>query len=105
MENIYHEWIYDDNFETEKVFEKFINWLSSEFILYQQEKINDLTVYFPNGLFVIKQLENKNNHTEFVIKVKSKCRKKVKYISKRIMLILNHMKAFQEYKIKKATDL
>ncbi|WP_405605690.1 hypothetical protein [Polaribacter sp. Asnod1-A03] len=49
-----------ESIETIDNYNKFINWVSSEFDLYLQEKTTFLTVYFPNGYFYIKIADNQN---------------------------------------------
>jgi|TARA_R110002050_G_scaffold96369_1_gene200395 hypothetical protein len=53
-------------------FENLINWLSNEFILYQQEENNGLKVFFPNGWFNISSSEKENNEYKVYLDSKSK---------------------------------
>ena len=53
-------------------FEELIEWLSNEFILYQQEEKLGIKVYFPNGWFTIRFLDERNNEYEVFVTSKSK---------------------------------
>ena len=46
--------------------------MSSEFILYQQEKNQGIKVYFPNGWFIIRFIKDGKNNYEVFINSKSK---------------------------------
>ena len=94
MKQMPYEWIHDDSFETMHSFTQFINWISGEFVLYQQENIDGLKVFFPNGCFLIKELNLKNNAIGFRIAVKSKCLKNGTQIFNQIVSILTHAKIF-----------
>lgn len=89
------EWLYNDSFENVHTFNKFINWLSGEFTLYQQDEFNGLTVFFPNGCLFIKQLEPNKNRVEFRIEVKSKCLKSGTKIFNQVKSILSHLNHFK----------
>ncbi|NEW78368.1 MAG: hypothetical protein GZ086_02850 [Gelidibacter sp.] len=89
-----YEWIRDDSFETKYAYNRFINWISGEFVLNQQENIDGLKVFFPNGWFFINVLNPKNNSIGFRIEVKSKCLKSGTQIFNQIVSILKHAKIF-----------
>lgn len=97
-EPILFEWLHNDSFENIYTFNKFINWLSGEFNLYQQDEFNGLTVFFTNGWLLIKQLETNKNKIEFRIEVKSKCLKSGTKIFNLVKSILSHFKTFQKEK-------
>ena len=61
-----------DSIEKFKDFDRLIDWLSVEFILYQQEDNLGLKVYFPNGWLVVHYLEGIDNKFEVLISSKSK---------------------------------
>ncbi|PJB19109.1 MAG: hypothetical protein CO117_05925 [Flavobacteriaceae bacterium CG_4_9_14_3_um_filter_33_16] len=90
-----HEWIHQDNFETIYVYKRFLNWVSGEFILFQQDENNGLKVLFPNGWFFIYVLNLKTNSIEFRIEVKSKCLNNGTQIFNQVLSILKHSKEFQ----------
>ncbi|MDO5968985.1 hypothetical protein Q4Q35_04120 [Flavivirga aquimarina] len=92
-ESIHHKWLHDDSFENLYDFNKFINWLSGEFTLYQQDEFHGLTVFIPNGWFSIEQLSLNKNVIEFRIEVKSKCFKSGVKIFNQVKLILKHFKS------------
>lgn len=72
-----------------------INWLSAEFVLYQQEENNSFKIYFPNGLFEIKSL--KENGFEVFIKSNSKFSfVKIKDMLKASIYRYKHVNEFYE---------
>ena len=63
-----HEWVYNDNLESLTNLKNFLNWLSEEFTLFLQDDKDVLTVFFPNGYFVVGVIESTNNaNVEFQI--------------------------------------
>ncbi|MCG1037150.1 hypothetical protein [Polaribacter sargassicola] len=70
-------------------YNQFINWISSEFDLYLQEKTTFLTVYFPNGYFNIK-IADYNNLT-LAIEVNAKTSILCKKIMTKIETLYNRM--------------
>lgn len=90
-----HEWVHNDNLDDLNTLKWFVNWLSEEFVLFLQDDVDLLTVFFPNGYFVVKELELTNKtHVEFQIEVNSKCLKNGTKIFKQVMTVLNHFKNF-----------
>tara|TARA_R110001583_G_C5485250_1_gene394240 strand:- start:59 stop:370 length:312 start_codon:yes stop_codon:yes gene_type:complete len=102
MKNELYKLIHNDYFETSNDFKQFLNWLSNEFVLYQQEDINGLKVFFPNGYFFINELNHNKNSIQLRIEVKSKCLKNGTQIFNQIKSILNHSKIFQTQKLQLA---
>jgi hypothetical protein len=94
-EENYHNWLFEDSFEKLDTYEKFLNWMSAEFILYLQDDIDDLTIYFPNGWFSVKNLITNYNDVQFKIEVKSKCLKRGTKIFNEIISVLMHIKILQ----------
>tara|TARA_R110002049_G_scaffold993_2_gene7092 strand:+ start:27055 stop:27378 length:324 start_codon:yes stop_codon:yes gene_type:complete len=74
-------------------FNKLLNWMSGEFILYQQqEQTNGLKVFLPNGWFQIALIEGVNYEYEVTLKSKSKQAIALKY--NRIISVIDHLKRF-----------
>jgi hypothetical protein len=72
LNNSYTQFSWIDSIGKSNNIDSFINWLSGEFILYQQEDIQGIKVYFPNWWFVVHSLEEKDNTYKFIINYKSK---------------------------------
>lgn len=94
-ENNLHNWLLEDSFEELDTYEKFLNWISGEFVLYLQDDADDLIIYFPNGWFSVKNLITNYNAVQFKIEVKSKCFKKGNQILNKIESVLTHIKKLQ----------
>ena len=90
----FHEWFHEDYFDNLNAYEKFLNWISSEFALCQQYDAEDLLVYFPHGFFSIKKQVSQHNNIEYTIEVKSKCSKKGAQIFNKVKSVLTHIKTF-----------
>lgn len=90
----HHNWLFEDSFEKLDTYEKFLNWISGEFILYFQDDIDDLKIYFPNGWFSIKKSNSNFNEIHFRIEVKSKCLKSGTQIFNKVKSVLTHIKTF-----------
>ena len=72
FESSYYNIVKYEQVETIEVFDKFINWVSGEFDLYQKEESNGLKVYYPNGWFTIEIIAKQSQHIEILILIKSK---------------------------------
>ncbi|PQJ81262.1 hypothetical protein [Polaribacter glomeratus] len=70
--NSYLETSWSDCIENSQDFDRLINWLSGEFILYQQDENQVLKVYFPNGWFIVSFKKGINNEYKVLMKHKSK---------------------------------
>jgi len=42
----HYEWLYEGSYETIGSFKRLTNWLSGEFMFYQQERLKELTIFF-----------------------------------------------------------
>ena len=100
-DRIPNEWLYNYSFDTLDIFKKFINWLSGEFILYQQEELefDGLLVYFPNGHFKVLKTKGINSNVEFSILIRSKSNANGEKIDKKINAVLNHIKDLRRIRV------
>lgn len=92
-----YTWLQQGSFNTIDTYKKLVNWLSGEFTLYQQEEVNGLTVFFPNGWFSIKKVKMNHTTIKFEIAIKSKCIKNGVLIKNRIQIIFNHLENLQNH--------
>lgn len=80
------------------VYNMFINWVIGEFDLYLKNESEQLKIYYPNGWFKIRKInENEDGiHIEIMVEGKSKtgCNK----IMDQVQTIYNHVISFQKYR-------
>lgn len=93
-----YKWSHNDSIDNLNTFNRYLNWLGGEFILYQQDEVNGIKVYFPNGWFSVKKIKSNKNQIDFIIEVRSKCLKTGSKIYDVITSILVHAKAFETVK-------
>ncbi|MBG6062324.1 hypothetical protein IWX83_002122 [Flavobacterium sp. CG_9.1] len=72
FESPYYNIIKYEKVKTIEVCNKFINWLSGEFDLYQKDESDGLKVFYPNGWFSVEIIDNHPQHIEILIFIKSK---------------------------------
>jgi sRNA-binding regulator protein Hfq len=89
----YFNWVRTEEIYNNTYYKKLINWLSGEFNLYLQEESEDLKVYFPNGWFLIKLIEDMD--TKYEIIVKCKCKNTIVQMYNQISSVVNHFKSFK----------
>ena len=77
-------------FNSMDTYHTFINWIRGEFDLHLQEKTSGLTIFFPEGKFLIK---NKIDKGRIIaeINLESKVLKKGQLIFTKIMSVYNHL--------------
>lgn len=75
-------------------FEILVDWLSNEFILYQQEKNQNIKVYFPNGCFVVSNIEECENEIE--VYICSKSRFTFNKIKEQLLLAIHRYKCIRK---------
>ncbi len=90
-----YKWSHNNSLGNLNTYNRYLNWLSGEFKLYQQDELNGLKVYFPNGWFLVKQIKSNKNQIDFIIEVRSKCVKTGSKTYDVITSILVHVKAFE----------
>lgn len=83
----YHQWIKRESIDSKQLYNKFLNWISGEFDLYLQEELNGIEVFFPNGKFSIKAIEEKKKNIEIEINLRSKDLKSINTIGNQIISI------------------
>jgi len=80
----------------EKVYNKFINWVRGEFDLYLISESTKLDVYFPNGMFSIGKIPDKNINIE--INIKSSSESTCNNMMNQLQSIYNHVVVFMKQK-------
>ena len=72
FKNSYHHWTQRESIMDKRLYNKFLNWISGEFDLYLQDELNGLEVFFPQGKFSIKTIEESKKDILIEINIKSK---------------------------------
>ncbi|WP_299557313.1 hypothetical protein [Seonamhaeicola sp.] len=96
--NYTYNWTQNEYMENTEVYERYINWVSGEFDLYQKQESKALKVYFPNGWFVIRRLNKSNEGFVMEIKVEGKSKLACEQVKLRLKSIYDHVKYFQNLK-------
>ena len=73
------------------IYHQFLNWLQGEFVLCQNEQLEGLKVYYPDGCFTIKILSKNEGIINTEIKVKSKSKKTGLKTYQKIVLVYAHL--------------
>ncbi|GAA4892179.1 hypothetical protein GCM10023311_15790 [Flaviramulus aquimarinus] len=89
--NTYYELVSIESFPSKSLYKTFINWVSGEFELFLQEKIQDLKIFFPGGWININEVKTHSTNFTFKIIVKSKYQEKGIQINNQIKAILSHL--------------
>ena len=86
----YYELTHIESIPNKALYEKFLNWVSGEFELFLQDRINGLQIFFPGGYFYITEIGTNHNIIGFKIIIKSKYKQKGVQINNQVYAILNH---------------
>ena len=89
--NSYYELMHIKSVPNKVLYKTFVNWVSGEFELFLQDKLNGLKIFFPSGYFSITESETNNTDVNFKIIVRSKSKQKGIQISTQINAVLNHL--------------
>ncbi len=92
--NSYFESSWSESLEKNNDFDTLMNWVSAEFILYQQEDHQGIKVYFPNGWFVIRTIEEMDN--EYLVHIWSKSKFNFSTIKEQLSLALHRFKQIKK---------
>ncbi|GAA4942584.1 hypothetical protein GCM10023314_14670 [Algibacter agarivorans] len=87
----YYELTHTESIPSKALYEKFLNWVSGEFELYLQERLNGLQIFYPGGFFYITETERSRDVIYFKIIVKNKYKQKGVQINNQIFGILDHV--------------
>ena len=88
----YYELTHTESIPCKALYEKFLNWVSGEFELYLQDKLNGLQIFYPGGFIYINELDTNNTYNVgFKIVVKSKYQQKGIQIKNQLSAILSHI--------------
>lgn len=68
-------WYFEKSFSCPEKYDQFINWLSFEFYMLQQEQERLLTIYFPNGTLQVEKEEVVREGLVSKLQIASKCQK------------------------------
>jgi hypothetical protein len=68
----YYYFIQNEGIKSIEIYNKFLNWIKGEFDLYQIDELDGLKVYYPNGWFTIKIINQNAGIINIEISVKSK---------------------------------
>lgn len=85
------ELTYTESISSKALYEKFLNWVSGEFELYLQDKLDGLKIFFPGGYLYITETRTNNNTLGLKIMVNSKCKQKGEQINNHVYSIFNHV--------------
>ena len=96
FENPFYNFIIYEKINTIDVYNKFINWVSGVFDLYQMEELDGLKVYYPNGWFSITILSEGEKDLNIVIKIKSKTLDSGLNMEAQIKSIYSHLNQIAE---------
>jgi hypothetical protein len=86
-----HQLIHEATFTSSNGYNKFINWVSSEFDLHLQDNSNGLDVFFPNGKLNIQKATNQDNTLVAKINFESNLQKQGTDIVNKIMTLYNKL--------------
>ena len=73
------------------IFNKLLNWVSGEFMLYLQDWDNGLEIFFPSGFLSIKLLNISSDEVEFNIVVKAKNKQKAVNTNTAVINVFSHL--------------
>ena len=90
----YYEFMYTESVASITTYNKFLNWVSGEFMLYLQDWENGLKIFFPSGSLSIELLKNNQDKVDFKIAVIAKNKQKAINTNTAICNVFNHLLKF-----------
>lgn len=90
----YYEFMYTESVSSLSIYNKFLNWVSGEFVLCLQDWEKGLKIFFPSGSLYIELLENSHDRVDFKIVVKAKNKLKATNANTAVYNVLNHLLKF-----------
>ena len=87
----YYELTHTESIPSKALYEKFLNWVSAEFELYLQDKLDGLKIFYPGGYFYITETVRSNNVVNYKIIVRNKYKQKGIQINNLVFDILGHV--------------
>jgi len=98
----YHQFTQTESIMNKHIYNKFLNWISSEFDLYLQDELNGLEVFFPDGKFSIKPISENKNDILIEINVKSKNLNLMNLIGNQIISIHDQIESIYSKSVEKS---
>jgi len=91
FEKPFYNFIDHQEIKSVDIYHKFLNWLTGEFVLCQNAQSEGLKVYYPDGFFTIKILNNNEGILNTEIKVKCKSEKTGLHTYQKIASVYEHL--------------
>ena len=91
FENKYFYFNDSKEVKSHQFYEKYLNWVQGEFVLFQIDDLDGLKVYCPSCWITIKMKENDTDILKFEINIKSKSKNTGLRVFQRIESVYNNL--------------